>query len=226
MSQPNVFLGDVTRLELQQALSEGILQAAIVPVGACEQHQDHLPMIFDTAGVTEIARRVALHFHPRILVTPTIPMSVSEHHMNQGGALTIRPEILLEYLYDVCHSLKRLGVPKVLVLNGHGGNKLINLEPVIPEGIQKLNELGITFVTYWETCPREFFETHLEADRSAGHAGEFETSLALMAFPEIVRPDKITYDRAQLATQSKGAQILSTVVACVTERVEEMLQES
>ena len=45
---------------------------SIVPMGICEQHQDHPAMIHDTASVSEIAKRVASHFHPHIVVEPTV----------------------------------------------------------------------------------------------------------------------------------------------------------
>ena len=226
MLDQNVFLGELTRKELGDAISSGVVKGAIVPTGACEQHQDHLAMIHDTASITEIATRVASHFHPHILVTPTVSMSVSEHHMDRGGALTIRPEVYVEYVYDVCHSLKRLGVPKVMVLNGHGGNKWQNLEPKVPETMKKLDSLGIKYVTYWETCPQSFYEAHLERERSAGHAGEFETSFAMVSFPERIRGDQINYDNAKLATIPKGGHILNAIIDGVTEQVQQMLNAS
>ena len=123
MHKETVFLGELTRKELGDAIGNGTVKAAIVPTGATEQHQDHLAMIHDTVSVTEISRRVAMRFYPHVLVTPTIAMSVSEHHMSRGGALTVRPEIHAEHVYDICHSLKRLGVSRVMVVNGHGGNR-------------------------------------------------------------------------------------------------------
>ena len=141
-----------------------------------------------------------------------------------GGALTIRPDIHLEYVHDVCHSLKRLCVPKVMVLNGHGGNMRRNLEPVVPEQMKKLDELGVTYLTYWHVCPDAFFEANLESDRSAGHAGEFETSFAMVAFPQRIRSDQINYDSAKLATIPKGGHILNTVVDGVVARVRQMLE--
>jgi len=219
-----VFLGELTRLELGEAISTGVVQAAIVPTGSVEQHQDHLAMIHDTASITEIARRVAMRFQPRVLVTPTISMTVSEHHMDRGGALTVRPDVHLEHVYDICHSLKRLGIPRVMVLNGHGGNKLRNLEPVAPDLVKRLDDLGVAYVTYWETVPDEFYETHLELDRGAGHAGEFETSFAMVVFPERVRPDAVSYESAQLASMAKGGMIMEAVLDGVAGELEKLLE--
>lgn len=223
MPDRTVLLGELTRKELGEAISTGVVQAAIVPTGSVEQHQDHLAMIHDTASITEIARRAAMRFLPRVLVTPTISMTVSEHHMDRGGALTVRPEIHLEHVYDICHSLKRLGIARVMVLNGHGGNKRQNLEPVAPDLMKKLDDLGVAYVTYWETVPAEFYEAHLELDRSAGHAGEFETSFAMVAFPERIRPDAVNYDSAQLASIPKGGLVLDAVLSGVAGELQKLL---
>ena len=128
-------------------------------------------------------------------------------------------------VYDICHSLKRLGVPKVMVVNGHGGNKRKNLEPAAPEAMKKLDDLGVRYVTYWETVPPEFYEEHLESDRSAGHAGEFETSFAMVVSPENIRPDEVNYEAAQLASITKGGQILEAVVAGVAGELQELLND-
>jgi creatinine amidohydrolase len=223
MHKETVFLGELTRKELGDAIGNGTVKAAIVPTGATEQHQDHLAMIHDTVSVTEISRRVAMRFYPHVLVTPTIAMSVSEHHMSRGGALTVRPEIHAEHVYDICHSLKRLGVSRVMVVNGHGGNMLKNLEPKAPECVQRIRDLGVEYVTYWKTIPDAFFEAHLESDRSAGHAGEFETSFAMVAFPERIRAGSVNYDSAQLATIAKGGLIMEAAVEGVAGEMQKLL---
>ena len=224
MHHRTVFLGELTRVELGEALSSGTVQVGIVPTGATEQHQDHLAMTHDTVSVTEICRRVAMRVFPQALVTPTISMSVSERHMNRGGALTVRPEIHAEHVYDICHSLKRLGVPKVIVVNGHGGNKLPKLEEMAPEAMQRLKDLEVRYVTYWQTVPVEFYEANLDHDRSAGHAGEFETSFAMVAFPEHIRADRIEFEPAKLATIPKGGLIMDAVVNGVADEVQKLLE--
>jgi creatinine amidohydrolase len=223
MDHRNVLFGEMTRKEMGEAIANGTVQGAIVPTGATEQHQDHLAMIHDTASVGLIAQRVASRFYPRLLVTPSVPISVSEHHMARGGALTTRPEIFLEYVHDICDSLQRLGVPRVMVLNGHGGNKRTNLEVKCPELFARLDAMGVVYVTYWLTCPESFYAAHLELEKSAGHAGEFETSFAMLAFPQRIRTDEMTYENALKATLPKGGQILDAVVNGVSGEVEKML---
>jgi creatinine amidohydrolase len=216
----------LTREELKQAIDSGRLRGVIMPLGSFEQHQDHLPLLHDTLSIRHIAEQVALEFYPSVMVTPTVWASDSEHHMKVGGAITIRRNILIEYLYDIAHSLKRLGIGRVMILNGHGGNKQDRLEGFEPERMKQLiKDCGLEYVSYWLTLPSSFYEGHLELDRSGGHAGEFETSFARVVFPEDIREDVITYDRAKLATVEKGRAIVKAVMDSVSAEVRTWLDE-
>ena len=221
----NVRLGVFTRKTLQEAVNSGQIRGAIVPLGSFEQHHDHLPLLHDTLSVTSIAEQVALKFYPSLVVTPTVWASDSEHHMNVGGAITIRRPILIEYLYDIVHSLHRIGITQVMVLNGHGGNIKERLEGFEPAAMKKLiEELHVKYTTYWFTCPKSFYEEYLESDRDAGHAGEFETSFAQVVFPEYLLEHDITYDSATLATQEKGQAILNATIEGVCREIEQWLK--
>ena len=70
---------------------------------------------------------------------------------------------------------------------------------------------------------QEWYEANLEMERSAGHAGEFETSFALDQFPERVRADEVNYENAQKATVAKGGAILDAVVEGVAGEVLSLL---
>ncbi len=221
----NVKLGTFTRKTLKAAIDSGQIQGAIVPLGSLEQHHDHLPLLHDTLSITYLAENVALKFYPALVVTPTVWASDSEHHMNVGGAVTIRRPILIEYLYDIVHSLQRMGIRRVMILNGHGGNIKERLEEFEPDAMKKLVEgLHVKYITYWFTCPTSFYEEHLEVDRDAGHAGEFETSFAQIVFPEHIIVHDITDDRAKLATQEKGQAIIHAVIEGVCKEVDNWLK--
>ena len=195
MHKETVFLGELTRKELGDAIGNGTVKAAIVPTGATEQHQDHLAMIHDTVSVTEISRRVAMRFYPHVLVTPTIAMSVSEHHMSRGGALTVRPEIHAEHVYDICHSLKRLGVSRVMVVNGHGGNMVPGAQAVfeVRQRHRDRKDLLLLSATYWDQAKITEARDDLVQDAMA-HAGEFETSMMMVIRPELVGDYAATTD--------------------------------
>ena len=220
-----VRLGTFTRKTLKKAIDSGQIRAAIVPLGSLEQHHDHLPLLHDTLSVTYIAEKVALKFYPSLVVTPTVWASDSEHHINVGGAITIRRPILIEYLYDIVLSLQRIGITQVMILNGHGGNIKERLEKFEPDKMKKLLEgLSVKYVTYWFTCPKSFYEEHLKVDRDAGHAGEFETSFARVVFPEYIIEQEINYDSAKLATKEKGQAIIHTIIEGVCKEVDNWLK--
>lgn len=208
-----VRLGTFTRKTLKAAIDSEQIQGAIIPLGSLEQHHDHLPLLHDTWSVTYLAETVAQKFYPALVVTPTVWASDSEHHMDVGGAITIRRPILIEYVCDIVNSLQRMGIKRVMVLNGHGGNIKERLEGFEPAAMQRLIErLHGKYLTYWFTCPNSFYEEHLELDRDAGHAGEFETSFARIVFPEYIREQALHDDSAKLATKEKGQAIIHAVI--------------
>ena len=220
----NVRLGTFTRVTLKEAVDAGQIRGAIIPLGSLEQHHDHLPLLHDTLSITYIAENVTLKFYPSLVVTPTVWASDSEHHMNVGGAISIRRSILIEYLYDIVNSLHRIGINRVMILNGHGGNIKERLEGFEPSAMKKLVEgLHVKYITYWFTCPESFYEEYLEVDRDAGHAGEFETSFAQIVFPEYIT-DEIHDDSAKLATKEKGQAIIHAVIEGVCKEVSNWLK--
>src|SRR5947207_6734815 len=145
-SAPNVCLWEMTRRQVREGINAGRIRAAIVPLGSTEQHNEHLHMIHDTASALLVAERAARALHPAVIVTTPLAIGVSEHWMDHKGTLTTRPEIFTELLYDVCDSLKRHGLRRVLILNGHAGN----IRPVrerMPELREKLG-IDVRFHSY------------------------------------------------------------------------------
>ena len=47
-----LMLGECTRKEIRQALQSGNLKAAIIPIGATEQHNEHLSLDLDIVPVS------------------------------------------------------------------------------------------------------------------------------------------------------------------------------
>src|SRR5436853_1555613 len=121
-SVPNVFLWEMTRRQVREGIDSGRIRAAIVPLGSTEQHNEHLHMVHDTASAVLVAERAARALFPAVIVATPLAVGVSEHWMDHKGTLTTRPEIFTELLFDVCDSLRRGGITRLLALNGHAGN--------------------------------------------------------------------------------------------------------
>ncbi len=156
---------------------------AVLPIGSFEQHGGHLPLATDTLIAAAIAQRVAADYN--LLLLPPITISCSHEHADFTGTVSISSVTLHAVLTDVAASLERAGVSKLVVVNGHGGNYVLN------NVVQESNVGGHRTVLF----PRS--EDWTDARRAAGivtanhedmHGGEAETSILLAAAPETVRP--------------------------------------
>jgi creatinine amidohydrolase len=241
-----VLLWENTRREFREALEGGTLKAMIVPTGSTEQHNEHLAMIQDTASVTLVAQEAALALYPQVLVATPVPVGISPHWMDRKGTLTLRRETFLSVVYEICESLKTHGVTRILILNGHGGNSAPLKESVDEFG----KKLGIKLRThsYWEAYSPETVKKYMASGSAPGHAGEFETSFAMAAFPQRVRWEGVDYDKvkgrlniqdpksaqqeeqfardARLASTEKGEAMISMAVKWTADVLRQMIAEA
>lgn len=196
-----VLLWENTRKEIRESLARGRLKAAILPTGSVEQHNEHMALVADVAISTLISQRVALRLYPQVLVAPPSPCGYAPYHMARKGTITLRRETFQAYVFDVLESLKGHGFHTVLVLNGHGGNH----QPLHEKLATWRQELGINLNadSYWNGIPKETRDQTIESGKGVSHAGEFETSIYLAAFPDRVRDFTLhEYDRADLDYES------------------------
>ena len=64
---PNrVTLGECTRKEIRHTIASGDLKAAIIPIGATEQHNEHLTLNFDIVMATYMSQQTAMRMWPRV----------------------------------------------------------------------------------------------------------------------------------------------------------------
>ena len=135
-------------------------QIAIIPVGSIEQHGSHLPISTDSDIVTEIASRLSEQINGILL--PTINYGISNEHFPLFN-LSIKKSTLSKILEDLCESLIKNGISKILIINGHYGNldSLRSFE-------RKQKKKRIKIFSYWKYMKREF-----------DHAGNVETSIML-----------------------------------------------
>ncbi|MDP2984188.1 MAG: creatininase family protein [Candidatus Latescibacter sp.] len=235
-----VLLYECTRKEIRDRLLEGKLKAAIVPTGSTEQHNEHMAMIMDTAGALLVSQQTALKLYPRVIVSTPVPIGVSPHWMNRKGTLTLRKEVFLDVVYDICDSLKTHGITTILIVNGHGGNAA-PLNEKVPEFRTKLG-INLEWCSYWDSIPADRSKEFVDIGSVPSHAADFETSIALAAFPERVRYqgidhdkaplnlnekdrkwDKDTFEESKLATPEKGEKIIGHAVNWVTEKLLKMM---
>ena len=193
---PEIELGKLSRREFRERMASGQLHGCIIPVAAIEQHLEHLSMEHDWRSVQHVARAVAERLRPRVLVASGLMAGVSEHHMKHPGTLTLRPGTFLSVVNDMIESMARAGFQHILVLNGHGGN-VAPCSGVFDQYQRMASAVNLHFMSYWDVLTKEDAQEllvggHRLPDDMPGHAQEFETALALAAFPENVRRDMWT----------------------------------
>jgi creatinine amidohydrolase len=166
----------------------------ILPIGSTEQHGPHLPTQVDSRLVTEIAHRAARLISARspIVVTPTIPFGMSEHHMSLNGTITLDYATMAGVLGCACSSILRNGFKRIFILNGHGGNT-DGIFTFISEFTSK-HRFPLAGGTYWNIAQNEI-ATILERQSALLHACEAETSMMLALTPELINRDELSQIR-------------------------------
>lgn len=157
--------------------------AAVLPWGATEAHNLHLPYATDCVQCDHIAAeaaRKAWEREARVLVLPTVPFGVNTGHRGIKGTVNMRPSTQAAVLRDVADALVEQGFDRFVVLNGHGGN---NFKPLLRELQYDVPGLFVSLVNWFQVGDhREHFT------QQGDHAGEMETSVMLHIAPELVRP--------------------------------------
>ncbi|MBN2322778.1 MAG: creatininase family protein [Spirochaetes bacterium] len=177
-------LGELTWPEAQARLE--VIDIALLPVGATEQHGPHLPLDTDAFDALHLSREVACSFpDPKPLVLPPLPYGVSYHHMDFCGTISITNETLTRLVYEIGMSVAQHGVKKLIIINGHGGNT-----PALKNAAQMINrDSGIfTCVDTGETSDVDI--SGLVETPNDAHAGEIETSTSLALRPHLVQMDR------------------------------------
>src|SRR5690242_12212097 len=93
-------------------------EAAVLPFGATEPHNLHMPYGTDNFQVEAIGQRAcaaAFQAGAHVLLLPTIPYGVNTNHLRVPGAVacSVRPTTLLQLLTDLVDSLERQGIHKL-----------------------------------------------------------------------------------------------------------------
>jgi creatinine amidohydrolase len=157
---------------------------ALIPVGSMEQHGPHLPFEVDFFIASRLAEDLEKKIS-EILLLPPVWAGVSAHHMDFPGSITVRAKVFIDLLHDICASLYHHGIRRIVLLNGHGGNRS-SLEVL---GQELFVELGLTINTlaYWDLVPDLVKSLKKSQSKGMGHSGELETSLMLYLAPHLVK---------------------------------------
>ena len=157
---------------------------AILPWGATEAHNYHLPYATDNYqvdGIIDTAAKKAWQSGAKIIVLPTVPYGVQTGQMDLKLCMNILPSTQLVILKDTCDVLQRANIKKLVILNGHGGN---DFKTMIRELSFHFPDIFVCCINWFRAVPRDTYFDEMIGD----HADEMETSVMLHLHPELVHP--------------------------------------
>lgn len=160
---------------------------AVLPLGATEPHNLHLPYGTDVFEATIVGERICEAAHrrgARVVLLPTIPYGTETNLGRFPLALNLQPSTLGRVIGDLVESLAQSGLRKVVLLNSHGGN---DLKPLLRE-LYGRTPAHLFLCNWYKTFDDVYREIFAQPD---DHAGEMETSFGLAFFPHLValQPD-------------------------------------
>jgi creatinine amidohydrolase len=157
-------------------------EVAVLPWGATEAHNFHLPYgtdNYESAHVAGESARRAWAAGARVVVLPGIPFGVNTGQLDIRLCVNLNPSTQAAVLGDIARSLEAQGIRKLLILNGHGGN---DFRQMIRE-LQPTCGVFICAINWWNCVDSTPFFAE-----SGDHAGELETSAMMHIAPGIVLP--------------------------------------
>ena len=157
-------------------------RVAVVPVGVIEPHARHLPLGQDMLASHAICCRAA-ELEPAV-VFPPYPWGINHEAGHLPGAIVLGRELVLGLLETVCDEIGRNGFTKIILFQGHGGNR-----HVLPLFVQSSTERQRTYSAYYVTCYPDVSDV-IET-KETGHACEWETSVSLHLFPDLVKTENV-----------------------------------
>ncbi len=155
----------------------------VLPWGATEPHNQHLPYLTDCILSHDIAVDAAVIAQEQFGVTCMVMPPVTFGSQNPGQrelnfCIHARYETQKAILTDIVSSLYTQGIRKMVIINGHGGNSFKNM----------IRDLSLDYPDFliatseWFTVlpAKEYFE------QPGDHADELETSVMMHYHPEFV----------------------------------------
>ncbi len=184
---------ELTAPDFERAVKEtgGV---CVLAAGCIERHFDHLPLGTDMLNSHKICC-LAAEKEPAVVFPPYYFGQIHEARPFPG-TVALPPVLTLELLMAVCDEIGRNGFRKIIIYNGHGGNKHL-LNYLIQSGLAERKPYAL----YLPNRPnsrdnRDLWEGLLETEMH-GHACECETSISLANYPHLVKMEYLRGRKAE-----------------------------
>ena len=166
-----------------KTVREANYEVVVLPWGATEAHNYHLPYATDNIQsdyVAAEAARKAWAVGAKVVVLPCIPFGVNTGQLDITLDMNLNPSTQLAIVRDMVQVLARQGIPKLVILNGHGGN---DFRQILRELHADFPSVFLSTLNWFKAADRnQYFST------PGDHADELETSAMLHIAPHLVSP--------------------------------------
>lgn len=191
----------LTWIELKAAITRQPQPVVAIPIGAVEDHGPHMSISTDNDILEGILSECGRRANGDLLILPTIPFGLDEHHMDFPGTIAIDIQTTLAYLTQVAVSVARHGFTHIFIVNGHGSNASI-CDLAARECVIKTGVICAATTVNAAVNPALVGDV-LDKERQGGwgsvaHACEYETAMMLHLHPERVEMSKAYRDIGQL----------------------------
>ncbi|TWU07252.1 Creatinine amidohydrolase [Symmachiella macrocystis] len=162
---------------------------AVLPMGATEPHNLHLPYGTDTLEsevIGGLACEAAFQRGARVVMLPAIPYGTETNQSAFHLSMNLNPSTLGLVITDLVESLVNHGVHKIVILNSHGGNEF---KPLLRE-LHGQTPAHL-FLCDWFRGISADLQKEIFAE-AGDHAGEMETAIGLAYFADLVATDPST----------------------------------
>lgn len=176
---------DLARVNLSR-IQQNRYEVAVLPVGAVEAHNWHLPEGMDVIHSEYVARTACEQAWPKcqsVICLPPVPFGVDPNLMAFPLTIHVSQAALDGYITEIIQSLRKHGIRKIVILNGHGGN---DFKPLVRQ-IQYDTDVHLFVCDWWKVGADIANELFGAGD---DHAGVLETSVAMEICPQLVEPEK------------------------------------
>ncbi|MBB3188537.1 creatininase family protein [Microbacter margulisiae] len=160
------------------------IDLVLLPWGATEPHNLHLPYGTDTILSNDIALEAASKAASKgihAIILPAIPFgSQNPGQIDEPLCIHARYETQKAILTDIVAALDRQHFRKLILVNGHGGN---NFKNMIRDLAIDFPKITLVVVDWFAIEPQSSYFKYNDE-----HAGEMETSVMMHFHPEWVLP--------------------------------------
>lgn len=182
-----------------KTVQEADYQVAVLPWGATEAHNYHLPYATDNIQADHVvaeAARLAWDQGTQVIVLPCVPFGVNTGQIDIDLCLNMNPSTQYAVLADLTEVVAAAGIEKLVIVNGHGGN---HFKQMLRELYGQYPEVFACTLNWFQAVNwNDYF------DDPGDHAGEMETSAIMHIAPQWVRPLNEAGDGAAKTYKPKG----------------------